>query len=336
MTSTIAHRFTDIATSPGPVDERAQALLDELHHHIPFDGAWMALAGQGDTGYRSLASVDLDESSTRYLSGPRMARDIERTGADRDRPAISLSDVPYSADDLPTWAECLLPAGYHETLSVALFEDGGRHVGFLTVLFEAADPPSPVLRRRLARLMPEIASGIDPVRSLAASATFVSGAGAGVVLLTGHGVTPLPGLSGDELLLDDSALIDAARDAIGEGQSYACFLWPRAGGSAPDVYVRVTVLACTSDLAAVTCGIVVLSPATGLHGLTPRELEVLGHVIEGCSNFEIARALGIAPRTVAAHLEHILLKLDATSRTLAAVRAERAGLYVPLTRHGAS
>ena len=124
MTSTIAHRFTDIATSPGPVDERAQALLDELHHHIPFDGAWMALAGQGDTGYRSLASVDLDESSTRYLSGPRMARDIERTGADRDRPAISLSDVPYSADDLPTWAECLLPAGYHETLSVALFEDG--------------------------------------------------------------------------------------------------------------------------------------------------------------------------------------------------------------------
>jgi DNA-binding CsgD family transcriptional regulator len=92
------------------------------------------------------------------------------------------------------------------------------------------------------------------------------------------------------------------------------------------------VLACKSDLAAVTCGIVVLSPATGLHGLTPRELEVLGHVIEGCSNFEISRALGIAPRTVAAHLEHILLKLDATSRTLAAVRAERAGLYVPLTR----
>ncbi|WP_220456264.1 response regulator transcription factor [Curtobacterium sp. ME26] len=57
---------------------------------------------------------------------------------------------------------------------------------------------------------------------------------------------------------------------------------------------------------------------------------MLGHLVEGCSNLEIARALAVAPRTVAAHVEHILFKLDATSRTLAAVRAERAGLYVPV------
>jgi DNA-binding NarL/FixJ family response regulator len=56
---------------------------------------------------------------------------------------------------------------------------------------------------------------------------------------------------------------------------------------------------------------------------------VLGLLIEGCSNQQIARALVVAPRTVAAHLEHILAKLDAPSRTLAAVRAEREGLYVP-------
>jgi DNA-binding NarL/FixJ family response regulator len=76
-------------------------------------------------------------------------------------------------------------------------------------------------------------------------------------------------------------------------------------------------------------GTVVLSPAAGLRGLTPRELEVLGLLIGGCSNQQIARALVVAPRTVAAHLEHILVKLDAPSRTLAAVRAEREGLYVP-------
>ena len=69
---------------------------------------------------------------------------------------------------------------------------------------------------------------------------------------------------------------------------------------------------------------------TDLRGLTPRELEVLGLLIDGCSNQQIARALVVAPRTVAAHLEHILVKLDATTRTLAAVRAEREGLYVPL------
>lgn len=76
-------------------------------------------------------------------------------------------------------------------------------------------------------------------------------------------------------------------------------------------------------------GVVVLSNVGDVRGLTPRELEVLGLVIDGRSNDEIARALVIASRTVAAHLEHILSKLEAGTRTLAAVRAQRAGLYVP-------
>ena len=59
---------------------------------------------------------------------------------------------------------------------------------------------------------------------------------------------------------------------------------------------------------------------------------MLGLLVEECSNQEIARALVVAPRTVAAHLEHVLVKLDAPSRTLAAVRAERDGLYVPAVR----
>jgi DNA-binding NarL/FixJ family response regulator len=66
-----------------------------------------------------------------------------------------------------------------------------------------------------------------------------------------------------------------------------------------------------------------------LHGLTQRELEVQGLLVEGYSNQEIARTLVVAPRTVAAHLEHVLGKLGAPTRTLAAVRAERDGLYVP-------
>ena len=82
-------------------------------------------------------------------------------------------------------------------------------------------------------------------------------------------------------------------------------------------------------VAGVLTAVAVLSPASGLHGLTPRELEVLGLLVEGCSNQEIARTLVVAPRTAAAHLEHVLAKLGAPTRTLAAVRAEREGLYVP-------
>ena len=71
------------------------------------------------------------------------------------------------------------------------------------------------------------------------------------------------------------------------------------------------------------------APRQDLRGLTPRELEILGPLGRGSSNAEIARALVVAPRTVAAHLEHILVKMDAPTRTLAAVRAQRSGLYVP-------
>jgi DNA-binding NarL/FixJ family response regulator len=93
--------------------------------------------------------------------------------------------------------------------------------------------------------------------------------------------------------------------------------------------VRVTVLAAPQDVPPGLTAVALLSAATDLHGLTPRELEVLGLLVEGCSNHEIARTLVVAPRTVAAHLEHVLVKLGAPTRTLAAVRAERDGLYVP-------
>jgi DNA-binding NarL/FixJ family response regulator len=56
---------------------------------------------------------------------------------------------------------------------------------------------------------------------------------------------------------------------------------------------------------------------------------VLGPTVEGCSNRQIVGTLVISRRTVAAQMEHILAKLAAPTRTRAAVRAERAALYVP-------
>jgi DNA-binding NarL/FixJ family response regulator len=49
--------------------------------------------------------------------------------------------------------------------------------------------------------------------------------------------------------------------------------------------------------------------------LTAREQEVVRLVARGMSNKAIARQLGISPRTVEGHLNHVFDKLDATSRT---------------------
>ena len=49
----------------------------------------------------------------------------------------------------------------------------------------------------------------------------------------------------------------------------------------------------------------------GMSSLTPRELEVLRHVIGGETNKETALALGISPRTVEVHRAAVMRKLGA-------------------------
>ena len=60
--------------------------------------------------------------------------------------------------------------------------------------------------------------------------------------------------------------------------------------------------------------------------LSPRELDTLRGIVRGASNKEIAREHGIAETTVKIHVQHILRKLDVSSRVHAAVIANESGL----------
>jgi len=94
-----------------------------------------------------------------------------------------------------------------------------------------------------------------------------------------------------------------------------------------------------AGLRAVAAGLVVLdpgsagellrpAPAAPAEGLTPRELEVLSLLAEGLSNKAIAERLGISDHTAKFHVNAILGKLGAGSRSEAIVRAARLGLVV--------
>jgi DNA-binding CsgD family transcriptional regulator len=61
-------------------------------------------------------------------------------------------------------------------------------------------------------------------------------------------------------------------------------------------------------------------------GLTPRELEVLGLLVAGRSNRQIAAQLFISGKTVSVHVTNILAKLGVHSRLEAAARARELGL----------
>jgi HD-GYP domain-containing protein (c-di-GMP phosphodiesterase class II) len=65
-------------------------------------------------------------------------------------------------------------------------------------------------------------------------------------------------------------------------------------------------------------------------GLTPRELEVLVLLARGASNREIAKALVIADKTAANHVEHIYAKIGVSTRAAATLYAMRHGLLETL------
>ena len=66
--------------------------------------------------------------------------------------------------------------------------------------------------------------------------------------------------------------------------------------------------------------------AGGPAGLTSRESEVLCLLAQGQPNKAIARHLGISPKTVGNHVEHIYTKLGVSNRAAAAMHAMRHGL----------
>jgi DNA-binding CsgD family transcriptional regulator len=107
---------------------------------------------------------------------------------------------------------------------------------------------------------------------------------------------PVAGPGGRDDLL---ALADRRLAAAAAGQGHLLFVAGEAG------------IGKTRLLAAVASG----RPAAPWSPLTAREFEVARLVAAGNTNRQIPAELFLSPKTVSAHVEHILAKLGAARRT---------------------
>lgn len=145
-------------------------------------------------------------------------------------------------------------------------------------------------------------------------------------------ISRLHELDGDLPLLllahdDDEALAAALLAA----RQFPCFaLLPRTS-DADSIMAAVDALLAglivlTPDFTRLLAATVPSALVSAPNPLTAREREVLSLLAAGLTNRAIAQQLGITPHTVKYHVNAIMSKLDAQSRTEAVVRATQRGL----------
>jgi len=161
-----------------------------------------------------------------------------------------------------------------------------------------------------------------------------------VLLLDLHLPGRLQGLAGVRYLVDlglrvlvvtgDDTGIDEVGDAIAAGalgyltkhataDEYASAIRAVAAGQG---YIGARLAACARRDSH-------RLPANDPHRLTQREAEVAGLVVDGYTNAEIARVLGVGERTIDGHLEHIKQKICETRRVRVAMRLQELGYRPP-------
>ncbi len=196
----------------------------------------------------------------------------------------------------------------------------------------------PVVRQGL-RVLLEVQDGIEVAGEADDGDTALALAAArapDVILLD----LKLPGRDGIAVLTELKARDSAARVLVlTSATDPASASLAMRSGAAGVVYKDVDPDALVRAVRSVHDGHLLLAPGAagplvrsaraawgGMDALTTREREVLAELAQGRSNREIARALGVAEKTVKAHVSSVLAKLgvqDRTQAALLAVRAER-------------
>lgn len=286
-------------TSYDPVSDRHVMLCSSGYPVDVLDHLLSSAFLVEDVGYRLLARAPFPRA--------RCWRDV---------------DVDYTRT--PSATQVFGPAGYAGGATARLTTTDLRYTGDLHLSTDDRDLPTPAMMTALHHVAPVLAAATDVTRRLSLLLGDL-GPDARVALVAEAGaVTPLPDHAPPPELFADADLPRRVR-AWRAGRAHAA--------SGPLGAVTFHLLTpdggCRLRLVAVAGGtVVVLEPAQPPFGLTTRELQVLSLLSAGLLNAAIARRLGISDRTVAHHVEHILGKLEVTSRTAATRRAVEDGLLL--------
>ena len=316
--------------------EFRSVLLPGIHRLVPSDYVAYNEVEQGSQAGLSIVSPELPAWATsaweRHAGENPLLQRFLRT---RDGRARRFSDVTSSAELRQTtlYAELygplglehqvafVLPSTLELTIGVALSRGGSNYTERDRRLLELARPHL-IQAYRAAQLRERLVGTVEGLRQ------GLDADGRAVVVIDADGTLSFVSTGARQLLdgLSGSAPLEVGRPPQGPLASWLqaggeTGSLPAAGSGDPllarsvkgDGGTRVVLLEATDR--------VLTLDALGQLGLTPREAEVLHGFAHGEDLTAVASELGVSPRTVAKHAQHIHTKLGVTSRAQAVATA---------------
>ncbi|MFJ9712079.1 response regulator transcription factor [Streptomyces sp. NPDC101234] len=301
--------------------------LRELARALPLDAATLLTIDPLTKTHVQVAGIGYTAEISHALAAEFVTTPWYRNVVEQELPP-SISEDTEDPEELGPrfrqgwfYAERVRPAGFRDGITGAL-RHHDRLVGLVHLSTQSADAYDVQARRLLASVIPALAALADPV-TRAGDAHRLPERGA-ASLVTADGTIDLPGRD-HVRALQDTEFHSLLRIFATTGGHRLRLLWPVDG-----TWYRVTLHRHRPDAGLTADAVLVHETPTEMpYRLSARELEVLTRAATGQTNQAIAQALFLSPRTVHSHIEHLLRKTGAASRSEATALAVRDGLLRP-------
>ncbi|MFC5996706.1 response regulator transcription factor [Pseudonocardia hispaniensis] len=304
--------------------EEPGSVLAPLRRIASFDAAMIAVRDPLTGRHRPLANEGYAPSLLTFLNSGYLScfsYDVAR----RCRRPMRMRDFGPDFYRTPVYREFLDGAGYREGVTLVLRSGGDRGcvTGLMTMSFAEARAADQAARRGLELVAPTLGQLVDSGRTPALLASLI-GDGAAAYIVDGTGAAAATSDATEQTGPPSAAALAVTRAFLQQRQSstrgycarHSDATWERAhlvrlGGDNHVDGPRALLMLRHEPL---PCG------------LTDRELDVLTLVARGLPNRAIGTSLGISPRTIGRHVEHLLLKTGLANRAALASYAVENGL----------
>lgn len=310
--------------SSRPRAEVAAEVIDELRGVLSYEAAQLTVRDPFASGHRTLASRGYSSRVVEYVESDYHDRDPSIPAIVSGRVPVRMRDTDFDYRTSCSYLEYWEPEGYGDGMTTPLYAPDGRYVGLVNTSTADESVLTDDIRDYMALLGGVLGAMVDPLADIA---TWLEDEGDArrLVVRADGAVLDRPATASADAAptVDRTTVVELARHFQAQALVATRGLVADADGRLVQVQMMRT---GSTRLAADPVALISMRRVGKPFGLTARETVVLRHIADGACNRVVAQRLGVAPRTIATHVEHVLRKLGAESRTGAAARAVEHGL----------